>query len=781
LYAYQTKFAAANVTWVNDLIPETQMPLTFEAIEAGATVTYAITSGDLPTIKYSTDGITWTTYTDPITLANAGDKVYFYGHNSTYRRNGQSAKFQCSADCYLYGNIMSLVNEADFSTQTALGDYAFYGMFGSNTHIKNHPTLDIILPAATMHQYCYAYMFHGCTGLTRVPDLPSTNLAHDCYNCMFGDCTGLTSIPEDLLPATTMSDRCYQYMFSGCTGLTRAPELPAANLANYCYQNMFYGCTNLSSVTCYATYRSDEDVTQNWLYNVAESGTLYAPSNSIFADDAHGPSAIPVGWNMKDIMYTQPLTFEAMEDGATVTYSVSAGDLPAVEYSTDGSTWTAYSDPVTLAHAGDKVYFRGTHDTYKNSAGNNARFSCSDDCYIYGNIMSLVNKTDFAATTTFGAGDRNFSRMFSGNTHLKNHPSKDLVLPATVMRSESYSYMFNGCTGLTRVPALPAMSLAPSCYESMFYNCTGLTSVPEDLLPATTLSESCYNSMFQSCTNLTEAPALLAAQIPPSAYANMFYGCSNLTKVTCTATYRQNENSNHNWLSNTAEHGTLYTTLESVFVNLAIGEGNSSIPTGWIKAFIIPANEDPENPGVYYTTFYHSMHNCALQDDGTEAYAATLNGDAMLLTKIAEGSQVIPEGTGVILKTTSNPFILKTTLEPGVTVSANSLEGTIVKKSAPMYCYVLSGHSTDNTVTGVGFYRYEYGADLKAHKAYMVYSVSGNAPKKLRFVFRNENTATGVENANLKSEIKNQKFIKDGRLIIIRNGVEYNAAGQIIK
>jgi len=164
LYAYQTKFAAANVTWVNDLIPETQMPLTFEAIEAGATVTYAITSGDLPTIKYSTDGITWTTYTDPITLANAGDKVYFYGHNSTYRRNGQSAKFQCSADCYLYGNIMSLVNEADFSTQTALGDYAFYGMFGSNTHIKNHPTLDIILPAATMHQYCYAYMFHGCTG-----------------------------------------------------------------------------------------------------------------------------------------------------------------------------------------------------------------------------------------------------------------------------------------------------------------------------------------------------------------------------------------------------------------------------------------------------------------------------------------------------------------------------------------------------------------------------------------------------------------------------------------
>ena len=55
------------------------------------------------------------------------------------------------------------------------------------------------------------------------------------------------------------------------------------------------------------------------------------------------------------------------------------------------------------------------------------------------------------------------------------------------------------------------------------------------------------------------------------------------------------------------------------------------------------------------------------------------------------------------------------------------------------------------------------------------------------FIF---DAATGVENTNLKSEeivplagkeIINQKFIKDGQLIIIRNGVEYNANGQKVK
>lgn len=40
-------------------------------------------------------------------------------------------------------------------------------------------------------------------------------------------------------------DYCYYYMFAGCTSLTTAPSLPATTLANYCYYFMFRGCANL--------------------------------------------------------------------------------------------------------------------------------------------------------------------------------------------------------------------------------------------------------------------------------------------------------------------------------------------------------------------------------------------------------------------------------------------------------------------------------------------------------------------------------------------------------
>jgi hypothetical protein len=768
---YQTTYySGAGVTWVGDLSPlttsdnEREMPLTFEARLNGTQVEYTVSSGGLPPVEYTTtDGLLWKAYSGPVTLAHSGDKIRFRGNNMTYKNGlGKNARFNCSADCYIYGNIMSLVDKTDYATANAFyRENVFYALFSGNTHIQNHPSLELLLPAKAISADCYGYMFYGCTGLTRAPELPATQLFPFCY----------------------------ERMFAGCTGLTKAPDLLASNLQQDCYNSMFYGCTNLCSVHCDASYRLNTNTTIDWLREVAETGTFYAPANSIFASDERGPGSIPVGWNVIPCEYATPLTFEAMENGVTVTYSIpGSGTLPAVEYSTDGHNWTPYTEPVTLAYTGDKVYFRGNNPDYRDN-GQSAKFQCSADCYIYGNIMSLVNKTDYATATAF-YGDYTFYSMFSGNTHIMNHPTKDLVLPATTMLQYCYAHMFSGCTGLTRVPKLPATHLAQHCYEYMFADCSGLTSVPEDMLPATTLADHCYNSMFFGCTGLTEGPALYAAHIPQFAYHHMFYNCSSLTKLTCTATsWHDDDDSNLFWLYNTAENGLLYTTLESVFANLPIGESNS-IPATWNKAFMIPANEDPLNPGEFYTTFYHSMHNCALQDDGTEAYVATASGDVLFLTHIAEGSQVIPASTAVILKTTANNFVLITTPEEGVTFGvANCLDGVDIRKQVTdisglkrSNCYVLSGQSQDESVVGVGFYliNSDY---LKRHKAYLKYTGSGqnNAPKRMRFVFNKDNSATGINPVTGNPSPVTHKLIEDGQLIIIRNGVEYNAAGQIVK
>ena len=105
----------------------------------------------------------------------------------------------------------------------------------------------------------------------------------------------------------------------------------------------------------------------------------------------------------------------------------------------------------------------------------------------------------------------------------------------------------------------------------------------------------------------------------------------------------------------------------------------------------------------------------------------------------------------------------------------NCLLGTDVAMSAPDNCYVISGHSSDNSVQGVGFYQYT--GTLKAHKAYTIYGGAGAPPRKMHFIF---DSAQGVESVQ-SSAVRSQKLIENGQLIIIKNGVRYNAQGQIVK
>jgi hypothetical protein len=136
--------------------------------------------------------------------------------------------------------------------------------------------------------------------LTQTPELPATTLAERCYEYMFKGCTSLTQSPE--LPATTLADVCYNGMFWGCTSLTQAPELPATTLANCCYYFMFSECTNLSEIrVAFVEWKDSsdqEDNTHLWVKNVAPTGTFYCPK--ALAEE-YGESRIPEGWTVKYI------------------------------------------------------------------------------------------------------------------------------------------------------------------------------------------------------------------------------------------------------------------------------------------------------------------------------------------------------------------------------------------------------------------------------------------------------------------------------------------------
>ena len=228
---------------------------------------------------------------------------------------------------------------------------------------------------------------------------------------------------------------------------------------------------------------------------------------------------------------TTPLTLEAKEAGAKVTFTFSEDKAEGdVEYSTDGTKWSTYTDgtAITLNIAGDKVMFRGNCQTYDQS-----NISCDKDCYVYGNVMSLISPTDFATVTELTASDT-FTDLFKGNEHIVNHNSKPLSLPATELTNNCYANMFEGCTSLETAPVLPATKLYDYCYQSMFQDCSSLETAPA--LPATELTRNCYASMFQGCRSLETAPALPATKLASYCYASMFQNCNNLTSVTCLAT-----------------------------------------------------------------------------------------------------------------------------------------------------------------------------------------------------------------------------------------------------
>ena len=173
------------------------------------------------TLEYSTDKSTWNTW-NGTEISSSGSKLYLRGTGNT-KITGNSSDYRfifTGSDILKINCKGNIENLLDYNTVSA----------------GNHPT---------MAQYCYMYMFNGCTSLTKAPELPATTLTLGCYSDMFKGCTSLATTP--VLPATTLDSNCYSSMFSDCTSLTIAPELPATSLKYLCYSNMFKGCTSLTT------------------------------------------------------------------------------------------------------------------------------------------------------------------------------------------------------------------------------------------------------------------------------------------------------------------------------------------------------------------------------------------------------------------------------------------------------------------------------------------------------------------------------------------------------
>lgn len=269
-----TKIYQGNTVIYEKETDYSKMPLTFEILSDGVIKWRQLgnNAANKKTIEYSINGGEWTSITSetgsttsPSISVVSGDIVRFRGNNSTIGRGTDNASaFQGStAGFKMYGNIMSLLNASGYTEMTSVPAYCFWALFNGCTGLTDASNL--ILPATTLNDHSYFYLFKGCSGLVSGP----------------------------VLPATTLAQYCYGRMYEGCTSLTTAPELPATTLTGYCYWGMFYGCRKLNYIKCLATAISASSCTDGWLTNVAASGTFVTPSTTNWST---GTSGIPSGW-----------------------------------------------------------------------------------------------------------------------------------------------------------------------------------------------------------------------------------------------------------------------------------------------------------------------------------------------------------------------------------------------------------------------------------------------------------------------------------------------------
>lgn len=246
--------------------------LTFRVLTAGTIMWKALGSGYTRTIEYSKNDGAWASITSTsagVTISvQADDVVRFRGTNSTYAgsKSNYSGFEGGTAQFDIEGNIMSLIYGDNFIGNNSLsGTYNFCSIFKNTLVISAE---NLVLPTITLTNYCYRAMFSLCTTLVTPP----------------------------ALPATTIAQGCYWYMFEKC-GISTSPDLLATTLVRECYGYMFTGCTSLNAVKCLATAGfGSSQCLSGWMTNVAGTG--------IFTKDAaatswpSGNNGIPSGWSV---------------------------------------------------------------------------------------------------------------------------------------------------------------------------------------------------------------------------------------------------------------------------------------------------------------------------------------------------------------------------------------------------------------------------------------------------------------------------------------------------
>ena len=324
---------------------------------------------------------------------------------------------------------------------------------------------------------------------------------------------------------------------------------------------------------------------------------------------------------------------------------------------------------------------------------------------------------------------------------------------------------------------------------------TGTLIIPEEVMymgrpyDVTGIGANAY----KDCADVN---VVMIPQQMTSIEAGAFLGCTGIENVF----FLWNDPNTIAWADRTV--GAEFKTATNGGTKIFVPKGKLAVYQTWAPAWAscmyegeildvtaaAPDAEDTEHIGRFYRTFYDSSSDYILPPS-VWAHVGYVEGNAFMLRPIAFDGEIIPKGTAVVLESETPSYrLIAVPGDAPAYTGQNDLRGTDVDLAVSTLgadadkVYVLNREATlgTNRLVGMGMYKYT-GSTLGAHKAYLIYDApAGPNSAPARFVFKHENQATGVENVQ-SDKVQCTKVIRDGQLIIIKDGKEYNAQGLIIK
>ena len=665
--------------------------------------------------------------------------------------------------------VWNAINCADFSYSSLEGPF---GDQRHNSAITSFTFGDSV-------QHIPAYLCYGMTKLTSVT-LP--NSVTSVGTQAFYECTGLTSVVWNAINCAdflsdsrsrpfgynsitsfTIGDSVQHIPAYLCSGMTKLTSVTLPNSVTSVGNAAFYGCHSLTSPVynahCFAylpTSYEGEYVIPDGIKQIAGSAfSGCAGLSSITIPNSVtsiGSGAFDGCYCLNSPAYNAHC-FAYMPTSYQGDYVIPEGIKQIAGSAFRGCVGlTSVTIPNSLTSIGDFAFYECSNLTSVTtgngltSIGDFAFYECSSltsvttgngltsiGYYAFYGCSSLTSVTTGKGLTSIG--DYAFDGC-SGLTSITIPNSvtsigecafygcsglKSINIPNSLTSIERHT--FDGCSSLTSITIPNSVT---SIGYSAFSRCSGLTSVTIG-----NSVESIDYYAFRECSNLGKI--ILGSSLKEiSPYA--FEECRKLIRIYCYAVYppEADENSFANY------NGYLYAPCDN------LEEYSTNIVFGSFKNFECISSDE-------------------VSTDEDEVVVDPGTNDATISWPTEEDAETY----SIVIYKDGEVFCTLTFNSNGQLVNIAFAPGR--RGNHPIRYAEATANGYQFTVTGLDeSTEYGYNLDVKDDSSKTIKSYSGEFTTQSTTAVDNITT----NNANI------QKIMRDGQLIIIRNGVEYNAVGQ---